>query len=274
MGSMANNQTPVRVVSAIIFVGSILALGQAVTTPGLALWYQTLVLPSYTPPGMIIGAVWTTLYALLAAAIVLSWNATGKKFLRDLAPLYLVNGALNVMWSVVFFGMHDIPGAAITAAVLTFSTAILLVANLKASKLAAALLIPYVLWAGFATVLNTHIAVLNVAQAPVILPLPDNQDDTVVTADAVTVTLFTGAKKDIDSNLSLTLKTVNDSRCPVDVQCIWQGELSFEIEADLKGKKADIRLGTVTVQDTDVGEYHLTLVDGGLESAKIRVNLP
>lgn len=274
---MAKNEIYVRILVSVAFVGSVMAAGILLTTPGLTAWYQTLTLPSYAPPGAIIGAVWTTLYALLATSMVIAWNAMGKKFIKELAPLYLVNGVLNVMWSGIFFGLHDLSGAAIAAAILTFSTAILAIANLKAAKTAALLLIPYVLWTAFATGLNTHIAILNVPkEAPATLPLPDDRDDVVSKPEAITLTLTTGAKKNIDGHLSLTLEVVNDSRCPADegVQCIWAGELSPQLKAELGGTTTDVRLGTTTAPEADVAGYHLKLLDAGLETAKIKVTLP
>jgi tryptophan-rich sensory protein len=226
----------------------------------------------------VIGLVWTLIFALLAASIVFSWKATGKHFFRTVGPLYLTNGLLNVLWSFVFFSMHELTGAAVTAGILGFSVLVLIFANLKVSKIAAGLLIPYFLWVSFATVLNVKIVLLNpiapVSSNGASLPMPGNRADEVSQRKPLTFMFSTGVKKMVDSHLSLTLDRVNDSRCPADVQCIWQGELAPEFTAILDGKSSEVRLGTVTVKETDAGLYHLTLIDAGLESAKIRIDLP
>ncbi len=281
---MSKNETYVKILVSGGFAGTVMALGSLITTPGLTTWYQTLILPSYTPPGVVIGVVWTILYVLLAASMVVAWQATGKKFLKELAPLYLVNGALNIMWSVVFFRFEDISGAAITAGILAFSTIILAVANLRASTVAAALLIPYIGWALFATGLNTHIALLN--KQPVITPgvvtqqvgepAAPNTPDLTGKPEAINLTLETGVESMVDGLLSLTLERVNDSRCPAaeEVACIWAGELSPEITAQFGASRTLVRLGTVTALEAEVAGYQLSLLDAGLTSAKIKVTLP
>ncbi|MFA5946811.1 MAG: TspO/MBR family protein [Patescibacteria group bacterium] len=275
---MPKNEIGIRVFAAVVFVCAVSGLGSAFTMSGLAPWYQTLRLPSYAPAGNIIGLVWTLLFALLAASIIFSWNAAGKHFFKSVGPLYVTNGLLNVLWSFVFFSLHDLTAAAVTAGILGFSVLVLIFANLKVSKIAAGLLVPYFLWVSFATVLNVEIVLLNpaapVANNGVSLPMPGDRVDEVSQPKSSTFTFATGVKKVIDSHLSLTLDRVNDSRCPADVQCIWQGELSPEFTAILDGVNSQVRLGTVTVKNADVGPYHLTLVDAGLESAKLIIRLP
>jgi len=271
---MAKTDFQVRVLGSAVFVCLLLGLGSALTSVGLASWYQTLVLPSYAPPGAIIGLVWTTLYALLAVAIVLSWIATDKVFWKSVGPLYIVNGMLNVLWSFVFFVLHDLSGAAVTAGLLACSVLVLIFANLKPSKAAAILLVPYFLWTSFATGLNVHITVLNLpkeTESPT-LPKPEQRPDENISPSW---SLMVGATKIVDEHLSLTLDRINDSRCPVDdgVVCIWAGELSPELTVWLDGKISQIRLGTTTAKEIDIGQYHLTLVDAGLESAKFKVTI-
>lgn len=158
---MPKNQWGLQALAATAFVSVLLVAGSSLTSLGLASWYQTLALPSYAPPGSVIGAVWTILYIMLAVAIAFSWKAEDKMFFRSLGPLYLANGVLNVLWSFVFFGMHELTGAAVTAGLLGCSVLVLIVANLKSSKIAALLLVPYFLWVSFATLLTVQIVLLN-----------------------------------------------------------------------------------------------------------------
>jgi hypothetical protein len=219
---------------------------------------------------------------MLAVAIVLSWQASPKSFWKGVGPLYITNIILNVLWTFVFFSMHELTGAAVTAGILGFSVLVLIFANLKVSKIAAVLLVPYFLWVSFATVLNVQIAAMNVAPASfgtATLPMPVDRLPAEAVSNQVTgygFTLTTGATKKIDNHLSITLDVVNDSRCPAveGVVCIWQGELSPQLTVVLDGKSSEVRLGTVTAKEADIGAYHLTLIDAGLESAKIRIDLP
>ncbi len=280
---MINRETGIQILVSLTFVTVVATLGSYITSLGLQDWYGTLVLPAFAPPGQVIGLVWTTLFVMLATAITISWNASKKQFLSKLAPLYFVNGLLNVLWSLVFFGMHNLSGAAVTSGLLGCSVLVLIFANIKFSKIAAGLLVPYFLWVSFATALNVQIVVLNAPSTTtgdvVILPGQKDQLPVEGVSNQVTgygFTLTTGMTKKIDSHLTLKLDGVNDSRCPaVDgVKCIWAGELSPELTATLDGKVSQIRLGTTRAKEIDIGTYHVTLIDAGLESAKIKVTLP
>ena len=81
------------------------------------------------------------------------------------------------------------------------------------------------------------------------------------------VTLRTGGKAVFPGELSLTLKEINDSRCPQDVQCVWQGELSALFSVTLGGVSEELRLGTVMKQSAVLKGYTFTLQNATPESA-------
>lgn len=136
-------------------------LGGLVTTPQIPGWYATLAKPTWNPPAWIFGPVWSLLYLLMAVAAWLVWRQAGIAGARLPLGLFAVQLTLNSLWSVLFFGLHS-PGAA-AAEILLLWGAILatLITFWQRSKLAGGLLVPYLAWVSFATVLNVTIWRLN-----------------------------------------------------------------------------------------------------------------
>lgn len=139
------------------------AIGGAVTYPQITTWYAALDKPFFNPPNAVFGPVWTTLYILMGLALYFIWTAPkSKKYDKKRAmQAFGVQLALNVLWSVVFFGLQSPWLGVIT--IVGLLLAILLTVQLfqPISKKAAYLLVPYVLWVSFATVLTTAVAVMN-----------------------------------------------------------------------------------------------------------------
>lgn len=134
-----------------------MAIGGGVTNQSLAVWYDGLRKPPFNPPGWAFGVVWPILYVAMAVAAWLVWRARGLTGARVALTLYAVQLALNVLWSLFFFGMRN-PGLALLD-ILALLVAI--VATMRAfapiSRAAAWLLAPYLAWVAFATVLNAWI---------------------------------------------------------------------------------------------------------------------
>src|SRR6187399_1822983 len=108
-------------------------------------WYQTIQKPSWNPPNWIFGPVWTTLYILMGIAFFVVWKSQERKEIKRTAIfLFLLQLVLNFFWSIIFFDQHQI----------AFAFA-------RISKRAAWLLIPYISWVSFATILNLTIWQLN-----------------------------------------------------------------------------------------------------------------
>jgi tryptophan-rich sensory protein len=136
-------------------------LGATVTYPALPHWYAGLTKPVFVPPGWVFGAVWTVLYVLMGLSLYLVWTAANRRPKRTVFVLFGTQLLLNVAWSVTFFGMH-LPYVAVGVIIgLLAAVVALTVVSWRISRWAAYLLIPYVLWVGFAMVLVTSIAILN-----------------------------------------------------------------------------------------------------------------
>ena len=137
------------------------ALGGWATAESVGTWYVTLQKPPFNPPNWVFAPVWSALYLMIAIAGWRAWRrATGQQ--RNLAfTAYAVQLALNLSWSFVFFGARLIgPALAVIAALLV---AILANAFLfwRIDRAAGALLMPYVAWVSFATLLNAALWWLN-----------------------------------------------------------------------------------------------------------------
>ncbi len=136
-------------------------LGSVFTAISVKDWYLTLEKPAINPPAWVFGPVWTMLFLLMGYALYLVWiDESGKR--RTLA--YLVFGIqmiLNILWSIIFFGLHSPGGALFEMIFLWLAILATIIAFAKISRLAAWLLAPYILWVSFAGYLNYSIWILN-----------------------------------------------------------------------------------------------------------------
>lgn len=147
------------VVPAVIILVSV--LGSRLTSAGME-WYRQLRLPDFTPPGAVIGAVWTVLYILVGAAVIHLWlNSRRDSGFRWLTGLLLINAALNIGWSYVFFYRGWIGWAVVEAGLLALSIVAIIVLSWSRDRLAAGLFIPYLLWVCFAMFLTFSIYQIN-----------------------------------------------------------------------------------------------------------------
>jgi len=134
-------------------------LGSLLTTPSLRPWYAELRKPAWTPPSWLFAPVWTILFLAMAVAAWLVWRKAGLAS----APmrLFLLQLLLNVGWSALFFRLRS-PGAAFVE-ILVLWLAILAtsVEFWKVIPPAGFLLLPYLIWVGYAAALNFSIWRLN-----------------------------------------------------------------------------------------------------------------
>lgn len=119
-----------------------------------------LTLPSWQPPDAVFGPVWTVLYLMIAASIVIAFRSTTTER-RRVVESYAINIALNLSWTPLFFGIESPTLAGIEIIALLASTIWLIRAMAPVSRLAAALLLPYCAWVSFAAILNWTIVILN-----------------------------------------------------------------------------------------------------------------
>lgn len=150
------------IIAGIAFCQLVGLVGAYFTMPEISTWYATLNTPSFTPPGWFIGAVWIILYTLMGIALYIIWDCGLERHdVRRALSFFAVQLSLNALWSAAFFGMHS-PLFGFSVIILLWltllATAILFY---RLSKTAGWLLVPYVLWVGFASILNLLVMLLN-----------------------------------------------------------------------------------------------------------------
>ena len=124
-------------------------------------FYLQLARPEWAPPANVFGPVWTALYVLMAIAAWLAWRVGGFRFARIALTLFLVQLAVNALWSWLFFGWHWGGLAFVDIGLLWLLIVATLIAFWRIRPLAGALLIPYLLWVSFALALNYSVWQLN-----------------------------------------------------------------------------------------------------------------
>ena len=129
-------------------------------------WYRDLRKPSWQPPDWLFGPAWTTILGLAAWAFVLAWRGADAQGQVLVAALFLVNGALHLLWSPLFFKWKR-PDLALAEVAFLWASVLTLAVFLRPySELASWLVVPYLAWVSFATILNYVIARMNAPFGP------------------------------------------------------------------------------------------------------------
>ncbi len=140
-------------------LGAIVGIG---TQSGVDGWYETITRSTLTPPNWVFGATWSVLYIMMGLSLGLILTASGlyhrKKLILKLFFLQLV---FNLAWSFVFFQLHLLWTSAIWVGLLAGLVLFLIVKLWSFRRIAAALLVPYIMWLCFAFYLSLTIALLN-----------------------------------------------------------------------------------------------------------------
>ncbi|MDX2276554.1 MAG: TspO/MBR family protein [Hyphomonadaceae bacterium] len=132
------------------------------TVTDLGPWYQNLQKPDWQPPDPAFGIIWTTIFALTAAAAVITWRRAPKGAEREwLIGLFALNGFLNVLWTLLFFRLQRPDWALVEVAALWLSIVLLIIVCARHARLAGFLLTPYLIWVSLASVLNYDVVRLN-----------------------------------------------------------------------------------------------------------------
>ena len=137
------------------------AIGGAVTSTSVGTWYQSLRKPPFNPPDWIFGPVWTVLYITMAVAAWRVWRRLGFGGARYALTLFAIQLALNLAWSIVFFGFRQIGMALVEIVVLLAFIVATAIAFWRADRAAGLLFVPYLGWVGFAALLNASLWRLN-----------------------------------------------------------------------------------------------------------------
>jgi tryptophan-rich sensory protein len=151
----------------IISVAIPLAVGAVsgfMTKESISGWYATLIKPSFNPPNYLFAPVWTALYILMGIAFFLVWRAHDQHYYhskRQAIIFYIIQLALNFSWSILFFYFQQPLWALADIILLWVMIFVTIMAFAKVSSWGAWLLVPYICWVSFATLLNFNIWELN-----------------------------------------------------------------------------------------------------------------
>jgi tryptophan-rich sensory protein len=136
-------------------------IGALFTTPAIPTWYATLVKPSFNPPSWLFGPAWTILYILMGISLYLIWTKKTQINKKSALIIFSLQLILNSLWSILFFGLKNPLLAFFEIIAMWLVILATIVKFYPISKKASYLLIPYILWVSFASVLNLFIVRLN-----------------------------------------------------------------------------------------------------------------
>jgi tryptophan-rich sensory protein len=148
-----------------VLVAALAALFVAImggTLTEIGPWYLSLQEPSWKPPDYAFGPIWTAILAMAAASGAIAWRAnTTPRFHQQIIALFALNGALNILWSLLFFKLHRPDWALYEVGFFWLSILALILALFRHSRRASLLLLPYLLWVTIASKLNDVVVTLN-----------------------------------------------------------------------------------------------------------------
>jgi tryptophan-rich sensory protein len=134
-------------------------IGGAVTEIGP--WYFSLIKPTWQPPDWAFGPIWTLIYITTGIAGVRAWRLGDARQRRLFLIALLINCALNVLWSLLFFKMQRPDLSLIEVVALWLSIVPLILLPLRYSPRSSLLILPYLAWVSVAAYLNLTIVRLN-----------------------------------------------------------------------------------------------------------------
>lgn len=149
----------VRFVTSVVVCEVAGIVGSVFTVSAIPGWYAALQKPWFTPPNWLFAPVWLALYFLMGTTLYLLWGKRPQA--RAALAAFGVQLVLNAGWSAVFFGAHELFYGFVTIAALWLAILSTAALSYRVSKIAAALLIPYILWVTIASALNYFVWALN-----------------------------------------------------------------------------------------------------------------
>lgn len=152
----------VKLVISILIAEGAGGLGSLFTFENIPTWYATLNKSPITPPNWLFAPMWITLFLLMGLALYFVWQYSGGRNIKLPIALFFIQLALNVLWSFVFFGMHQILFGGIEIVFLWYFILATIIEFRSVSRVASYLLFPYIAWVTVATVLNLSILWINV----------------------------------------------------------------------------------------------------------------
>lgn len=157
-----------KLVISVVLCQSAGLVGSLFTVSSISNWYEFLKQPVFRPPNWVFGPVWTALYTFMGISFFLVWvKLNDKKYhkqaklIRQSLVIFLIHLFFNASWSIVFFGLHNILLALVNILIIWAFIVVLIFKFWPIDKRASILLIPYLAWVSFATILNYSIWILN-----------------------------------------------------------------------------------------------------------------
>jgi len=157
---MQISATQKLVISIMITVG-LGSLGGIFTVAEIPNWYAGLNKPFFNPPNWLFGPVWTLLYLLMGISLYLIWKLSSSEERTRAIWLFSIQFVLNFFWSIIFFKYHLLGWAFVEIMAMWIFILLTILQFKQLSNWAAYLMIPYLLWVSFASILNASIWWLN-----------------------------------------------------------------------------------------------------------------
>ena len=137
-------------------------VGSLFTRAAIPTWYALLQKPFFMPPNWLFAPVWFLLYVLMGISAFLVWRKGIKEFqVREGLIIFVIQLVLNTLWSYAFFGLKSPLWGLIVIVPLWTAILLTMINFYRVSKTSSLLLIPYILWVSYATILNFSIYLLN-----------------------------------------------------------------------------------------------------------------
>lgn len=124
-------------------------------------WYRALAKPALTPPGWLFPIAWSLLYVMMGVALALVLSARGARLRWLAVALFAAQLVGNLLWTPLFFGAHQVSAAFLLIVAILGLTILTTFVFAQVRRRAAWLLVPYMMWLGFAGALNWRIDQLN-----------------------------------------------------------------------------------------------------------------
>lgn len=137
------------------------SIGSVMTTPAIPQWYVWLEKSTLTPPSWVFAPVWTLLYILMGIALARVWGMRKSIARRDWLVIFWLQLFLNVVWSLLFFGLRSPDYAVVDITMLWASILALVYESSRFDRVSMYLLLPYLAWVSFASYLNAFIWLAN-----------------------------------------------------------------------------------------------------------------
>jgi len=165
MNSQKKSSFIFKIVVAILICELTGIISSIISMPSMYPWFSEIQKPSWNPPSTIFAPVWTTLYLLMGISLALVWKkdvGSGQEEAKQNAMLWFaLQLFLNFWWSIVFFKFHSLSISLVVIVLMVVSIIITIFKFAPFSKVASWLLIPYISWVCFASILNFTIWQLN-----------------------------------------------------------------------------------------------------------------